>query len=1435
MALNRRTRIVLPVFLILMVLLAILGLSTPTPMKTATTTAPPVAGINKLTDAPTTCSITEGSASVCTVTISPAAPSGSSFTLSLTPRTTGQGAWTPVDASSVPGGGTGADVYITGSTTGVSKSVSITPGATSVNLPLTVVNDSFPELDETIVVTLSNAVNVTLGNTSMVLTIVDNDRTGIYDPVSYGATANNSSNDDVAGIQAAINAAAAGAGKGVVRFGTSGTYNVIGDGQTTMISVPQDKGIAIIGYGAEVKRKGASACIGAHNGGNKCGNRIFGSPETYNSASDSLPSIYAGLTVNGDRQNLGGPWDDWQSEQAHSIFVGGPSWRQDGNGTHARGRTVWYFEDIVTKNSPADGVSLFSKVDVTAWNIRSTDDFRGGLVATGGNSKLRIKNWNTYSTDSRYKTGVDIEIDGHGGRGDGSGTNGDLDMTFDSIIEDMIVDGDLDIGSYLPDDWRRCSDQSPSPGPTTVGQDDIDCTYWTDTDGTIYGSKQIFRNIQMVSGPTTISTARYHDLVQIENSTLHWGNNDGQLNRIVFASGDTAHGVKFVDVHNIVDNSPTFKNATFSTQGPTFQWRIGCSPPPGNFCVKSTPANISFVRSDFVDEGAPNSCVRQANKIGGTHYVTKIDSTWTLDCGGTGSDGPIDVNTGSGVPNTSTTTTTSPGATTTTAAPTTTTTTTTPSAATNKVQLESCTLGADVITTDSGTAVYGNNSVGSSTEVTCTVTNSGSAATYPMTIRYKDSASFIRLVTVNSVNYPTSPGLTYPNSNGGFTTVVNSVPLNVGSNTIKFNVSYITLDYFEFESSTLPTTTTTTTTTIATTTTTTTIPAALSNCVRTQAESNVSLTNWATNSSLTGASSGVAVGDTNFSGSATWTITVPTTGTYEVLVRSLTGGSGANRALSINGTSQGIRYWPAMESWTWQSFGFFDMTAGSNTIALSASTNTQGGLYLDVVDSCLQAASTTTTTTPTTTTTNPAFQNIVWQDEFDSFNPTSAGSVQPWAQVDPTWQNVEKGYTDFAGSGSWNANRYESIASSSGGTAVLDPFSVSGGVLTITNSPLPSELSAGVRQAMNLQGQGNVATPTRYGGYLVTNRNYTNPITGQPLEFTGGYYEAKIRFPDAVGNASRGILPAFWLFASLGSTNAANKGNAEIDIMESLGQPTASPFQATLHAKNNAGSDVYPETSTTATWTPASWHTFGLEFASGPTLKFYLDNTLVWTVSGSIAGWFTTPMSVRLSVASDAPWFASDRKTDGSTAANWRMQVDYVRVYSQKPSSPATTTTTAAPTTTTTTTSTTTTTVPTTTTTSTTTTIAPACALESGYSGTIAAISGTVKSAVTDRNLNTQESFAPNTILVDLGSTKSVDTVQLQWARAGGPSTFVIQTKSSSGLWVTRATQSGYRTTSFTCWKRTFASVNTRYVRIITSGLEPGATTNILKEVVVSS
>ena len=57
MALNRRTRIVLPVFLILMVLLAILGLSTPTPMKTATTTAPPVAGINKLTDAPTTCSI----------------------------------------------------------------------------------------------------------------------------------------------------------------------------------------------------------------------------------------------------------------------------------------------------------------------------------------------------------------------------------------------------------------------------------------------------------------------------------------------------------------------------------------------------------------------------------------------------------------------------------------------------------------------------------------------------------------------------------------------------------------------------------------------------------------------------------------------------------------------------------------------------------------------------------------------------------------------------------------------------------------------------------------------------------------------------------------------------------------------------------------------------------------------------------------------------------------------------------------------------------------------------------------------------------------------------------------------------------------------------------------------------------------------------------
>ena len=961
--LNRRERrFALVAALAVCVLVAVVALNTsPTPTPTGPGT------IRKLTDAPATCSVTEGTSPVCTVTISPAAPVGSSFLLTLAARTTGQGAWTPVDATGAPGGGTGADIFISGSATGVSATVNITAGVTSVVLPLTVTNDVFKEANETIVATLSNATGVTLGATSTTITIVDDDRTGLYDPVAYGATANNASDDDGTAITAALAAAAAGAGGGVVVFGTPGTYNVLGDGRNPIITFAQDKGITIVGYGATVKRKGSSACIGA-SGDSKCANRLFSNNETYNGTTDTAPNVIAGLTLDGDRQNLAGPWGLWESEQSHSFFVGGPDFPD----THARGRSVWYFEDITTRNSPGDGISLFTKVDVTAWDIRSTDDFRGGLVATGGNAKLRAKNWNTYSTDPKYKTGFDFELDGTGGTGVGGWTAGDVDMTFDSVVEDVILDGDLDIGSYLPDGYAECTNQNPSPGPVTVGTDDDNCWWFRGDDGNVYNSRQIFRNIQMQSGPTTISTARYHDLVQIENSTLVWGNNTGQDNRIVYGSGDSAHGVKFIDVHNIVDNSAGFLGYYGSTQGPIFQWRIYCGPPDGVFCTKATPANISFLRSDFVDTGAPNSCVRQANKVAGTHFVTKTNSTWTLDCGGTGSDGVIDTNTGSGVPNTSTTTTTLPGATTTTTTAAPTTTTTIPTAPTNRVQLEACSLGADVILTDGGTAAYGNNSVGGATTATCTVSNAGAAATYPMTIRYKTSGAFIRTVTVNGVAVPVSPGLTYPNSSGSYTTLINNVPLNAGSNTIVFELSYITLDYFEFEAVTATTTTTTTTTTIATTTTTSTIPPVLSGCVRTEAETGVSLTSWATGTAIAGASAGGYVGDTNFTGQASWNVVVATSGTYEILVRSLTGGSGANRLLQVGGVSQGTKFWPAMESWTWQSLGYVTLTAGANTVTLSASSDIQGGLYLDTVDSCLVSAATTTTTIPTTTTSTAA-------------------------------------------------------------------------------------------------------------------------------------------------------------------------------------------------------------------------------------------------------------------------------------------------------------------------------------------------------------------------------------------------------------------------------------------------------------------------------
>lgn len=493
--------------------------------------------------------------------------------------------------------------------------------------------------------------------------------------------------------------------------------------------------------------------------------------------------------------------------------------------------------------------------------------------------------------------------------------------------------------------------------------------------------------------------------------------------------------------------------------------------------------------------------------------------------------------------------------------------------------------------------------------------------------------------------------------------------------------------------------------------------------------------------------------------------------------------------------------------------------------------------------------------------------SVIFRDNFDSLDPskdthdiitlpgggTAVGPrnyVRAWRQND-YWQNAEKGYIDFTGNhGNWNANKWETLNVAGGGTTTLNPFSVSGGVLSIVNAALPSDLQASVVAKANAQDQTPMVAPSRYGGFLVTDRDWINPTTGQPNVFKGGYYELRARFPDANGSNGKGLFPAWWLFASDESTNTENKGAAEIDIFEMFGFPAHSPITRTLHFGNNApGSVTYaPHTLGTSDLDMSQWHTYALNWllatdTGGPRLDFYLDGVLVNTVSGTEAAWFTTPMAMRINFAADANFIIGEgRATDASTAATARFDVDYVEVRAPLGTSPTTTTT--APSTTTTTsagstTTTSTTTSITTTTPPTTTTLAPQpCIIAGSYSATAStSSSASTAYALTDQTATgwTAASTSQQTITIDLGSDQTIGSIAFGWRARRAASSWVVDVRTAnSSKWTRVSTASGYRTNGADQCLLRRLSARGRYVRVTTIRTEANLPVR-LSEVTLSS
>lgn len=279
------------------------------------------------------------------------------------------------------------------------------PGVTTKNIPVSILNDSINEADETIKVTLSNPKSAILGsNSSHTYTIVDNDRKSIVDVKKDFGAVGNGITDDTAAIQKAINTTY-NRGGGVILF-PPGVYIVK--------SVDLKENITYQGYKATIKRPPMQ---------DKWTRTFEG---LYSGKVDSKPLIIKGLTFDGNSKNQGG-YKDHELEQAHLIFLAG-------NETQP-GKLTAIVEDYTFKNGVADGISVYNNVAVKVYNCDAIDVFRGGFVLTGGYSSAEVSKLTTRGKID--PTGIDIEVDGKG-----YGNTLKVDVKLDDL---NLIDGDFDI------------------------------------------------------------------------------------------------------------------------------------------------------------------------------------------------------------------------------------------------------------------------------------------------------------------------------------------------------------------------------------------------------------------------------------------------------------------------------------------------------------------------------------------------------------------------------------------------------------------------------------------------------------------------------------------------------------------------------------------------------------------------------------------------------------------------------------------------------------------------------------------------------------------------------------------------------------------------------------------------------------------------------
>jgi len=184
------------------------------------------------------------------------------------------------------------------------------------------------------------------------------------------------------------------------------------------------------------------------------------------------------------------------------------------------------------------------------------------------------------------------------------------------------------------------------------------------------------------------------------------------------------------------------------------------------------------------------------------------------------------------------------------------------------------------------------------------------------------------------------------------------------------------------------------------------------------------------------------------------------------------------------------------------------------------------------------------------------------------------------------------------------------------------PFSVSGGILTITAFRNSSGWSSGLLSSIDPRGRGFA-------------QQY-------------GYFEMRAKLPKGPG-----VWPAFWLVST-----GARRDVVEVDIMEYYGHAT-DRYESTVHVWKGDGSDNDKSLQSVNMVTPGAlttdYHLYGAA-VTPDAIGFYLDRRLVRLMPTPPE--HHRPLGILVNLALGGGW------PSGETHSPSKMLVDYIRVYS---------------------------------------------------------------------------------------------------------------------------------------------------------------------------